>query len=105
LCLTCGQAFARRLFERLARAVDERVLPLALALAATAGGGNAWGAAVCAAHPQPSLVRTLLFRAGTAAERAELLPQAAAAVAKACAQPAAFASCRKELALEDVNFL
>ncbi len=34
-----------------------------------------------------------------------MLPQAAALVAKACLQPATFAACRKELGIEDVNYL
>jgi T4 RnlA family RNA ligase len=100
------EAFCRSLFERLAKTVDELVLPKALQLQREIeGSGRSWGAAVSAAYPTASFAKTLLFKAGTAEERAALLPLAATTLSKACVQPATFVSYRKELGLEDLNYL
>ncbi len=97
------EAFCAQLFERLAQAVEKKVIGRALQMSGEAG--QEWGAAVSAAMPKNSLVKTLLYKAGTAEERAELLPVAASLVARACSQAKSFAACREELDLADLNYL
>ena len=95
------EAFAARLFGRLAEAAEKKVREEAKKLPETEQGQNLpWARVVAQAKGVGVLTRKLLYEA----DSDELLAATCKAVCQACGKAKSFDAARKELEVEDVNY-